>query len=73
MSMGRTAALPLLALIHRSTWKENSAKSICRILYKIMSYPGPMSWVGPLRARGGRYYLRLDFRFTAFVGVQARV
>jgi hypothetical protein len=31
-------ALPLLlALIHRSAWKGNSAKSICRIVHRISS------------------------------------
>jgi CBS domain-containing protein len=29
-----------------------------------------MSWGGPIRALGGRYYLRLDFRFTAFSEVR---
>ena len=32
--------------------------------------PARWPWVVPIRARGGRYYLRLDFRFTGFYEVR---
>src|SRR5829696_3158879 len=47
-------------LIHRSAWNRNSRKSICRICIKPRNTPAQGHRSGPIHARDGRYYLRLD-------------
>ena len=62
--LGRYASALLLALIHPTSWKGNSRKSICRILHKITGL-GTEGGDFSVRNRRATLYLAVPYKDAA--------